>query len=225
MHPRIVGRPPRGTPVSETLAFDTNALQKRPARAFTLIELLVVIAIIGILVGLTVPSLFYVYERARKTQAKNDLTQIVNAVNAYYTDYGKYPIATSDNIYGPEGTLSADLFYTLRAVDPGSGANLGNAANPRKIVFISPRVSGTATARSGIGSDGQYYDPWAMPYNVEIDGGYNNQITNPYPDAAAGVNQLGFGVIGWSYGKDQTKGTKSPASPNYGGSDDVISWQ
>ena len=28
----------------------------------------------------------------QKTQAKNDLTQIVNAVNAYYTDYGKYPI-------------------------------------------------------------------------------------------------------------------------------------
>ena len=70
MHPRIVGRPPH---------------------AFTLIELLVVIAIIAILIGLFVPSLFTIYERARKTQAKNDLTQIVNAVNAFYTEYGKYP--------------------------------------------------------------------------------------------------------------------------------------
>jgi prepilin-type N-terminal cleavage/methylation domain-containing protein len=224
MHPRIVGRPPRPTPASATLAFDTNALQKQPEHAFTLIELLVVMAIIGILVGLIVPSLFAIYERAKKTQAKNDLTQIVNAVNAYYTDYGKYPIATSDTIYGPEGTSNADLFYTLRAVD-GGVANLGNAANPRKIVFISPRVWDTATARSGIGSDGQYYDPWATAYNIEIDGGYNNQITNPYPDTAAGKNPLGFGVIGWSYGKDRTKASKTPASPNYGGSDDVNSWQ
>jgi prepilin-type N-terminal cleavage/methylation domain-containing protein len=208
--------------------------QRQPL-AFTLLELLVVIAIIGILVGLTVPSLFGIYERARKTQAKNDLTQIVNAVNAFYTDYGRYPLPTgnpcpavaSDTTYGPSaGTSNADLFYSLRAVTAGCNSLVNGvpAVNSRSIVFIAPRVSGAATARSGIASDGQYYDPWATPYNVEIDGGYDNQITNPYPDAP-GVNPLRFGVIGWSWGKDQTPGTKSPASPNYSGSDDVISWQ
>src|SRR6266480_5060648 len=235
MHPRTVGRPPRRTPVYPRLAFHSNAVQeRRPHRAFTLIELLVVIAIIGILLGLLVPSLFTIYERARKTQAKNDLTQIVTAVNAFYTDYGRYPTtATSNNvIYGPEGVVSDVLFNELQACHLVNGVRTPSCCtidtaplNTRRIVYLSPRCSGTATARSGIGSDGQYYDPWATRYNIEIDADYNNQIANPYPDTAAGAQSLSLGVIGWSYGKDQTKGTRNPASPNYGGSDDVISWQ
>ena len=61
----------------------------RRAAAFTLIELLVVIAIIAILIGLLFPAFRAVQDQARRTQAKNDLTQIVTAVNAYYTEYGK----------------------------------------------------------------------------------------------------------------------------------------
>jgi prepilin-type N-terminal cleavage/methylation domain-containing protein len=219
------------------------------ARAFTLIELLVVIAIIGILLGLIVPSLFGVYERARKTQAKNDLTQIVNAVNAFYTDYGRYPVnssITTDAYFGsgtaPTGSTSAGtndiLFNELRACTATTPACLATATlNTRQIVFISPRMGG----RSGIATQaatingfsvtvGAFVDPWQIPYNIEIDTSYNNLVANQYPDttppnAAAGTNPLPFGVIGWSYGKDQTPGTKNPASPNYGGSDDVISWQ
>src|SRR6266446_10974027 len=60
--------------------------------AFTLMELLLVIVIIVILVGLAFPAFQGVLERAKKMQAKNDLAQIVTAVNAYYTEYGKYPV-------------------------------------------------------------------------------------------------------------------------------------
>src|SRR5712671_1470420 len=84
----------------------------RHIRAFTLIELLVVIAIIAILVGLLFPAFKAVQNQARSTQAKNDLTQIVNAVNAFYTEYGKYPLATNDNTIGPD---NSGLMYTLRA--------------------------------------------------------------------------------------------------------------
>src|SRR5437773_2926860 len=106
-------------------------------RAFTLIELLVVIAIITILAGLLFAGLRGAQEQAKRTQAKNDLTQIVTAVNAYYTEYGKYPLVTADNtIYGPAALPNTDLFYTLRAV--ASGANLNIATNPRVIVFIYP---------------------------------------------------------------------------------------
>src|ERR687888_324965 len=69
------------------------AMQKNSS-AFTLIELLVVIAIIAILIGLLFPAFRAVQNQAKQTQAKNDLTQIVNAVNAYYTDYGKYPLSS-----------------------------------------------------------------------------------------------------------------------------------
>src|SRR5437868_12967047 len=94
--------------------FHRNALQRRHGQraAFTLIELLVVIAIIAILIGLLFPAFRAVQDQAKRTQAKNDLTQIVNAVNAFYTDYGKYPIATNDNIIGPD---NSGLMYTLRA--------------------------------------------------------------------------------------------------------------
>src|SRR5438132_12024294 len=83
-------------------------IQKSPgqAGAFTLIELLVVMAIIAILIGLLFPAFRAVQDQAKRTQAKNDLTQIVNAVNAYYTDYGRYPLptgTTGDFIYGPAG--------------------------------------------------------------------------------------------------------------------------
>ena len=208
-------------------------MQKTPSRsaAFTLIELLVVIAIIAILVGLLFPAFRAVQDQAKRTQAKNDLTQIVNAVNAYYTDYGRYPLptgTTGDFIYGPAGNSNppsnSELFYTLRGVNAGT-MNLNNAANPRIIVFISPPYVKNDTAgnrRSGVSSiDGNYYDPYGTPYDVEIDGNYDNRITtNPYTlNTGAGPGTLNIGVIAWSRGKDGAQGT------DFNASDDVISWQ
>src|SRR5437667_5176668 len=196
-------------------------------RAFTLIELLVVIAIIAILIGLLFPAFSAVQNQARQTQAKNDLTQIVNAVNAYYTEYGKYPLVTADTTITDTSTPSnADLFYTLRAV--ASGANAADVANPRKIVFISPPDAKDQTnSRSGIKtSDGQWYDPWGTPYVIEIDGGYDNTVANPYT-ANAGASPLQIGVIAWSLGADQNGATAAASGDKKTGvyDDDVISWQ
>ena len=249
MHPRTVGRLCQ-TPVSPKWAFQSDAVQeRRPHRAFTLIELLVVIAIIAILVGLLFPAFKAVQNQARQTQAKNDLTQIVNAVNAFYTDYGKYPLptgTTTDFIFGPGGNSNppsnSELFYTLRAVNAGT-MNANNAANPRQIVFISPpAVKTPANPRSGIATQaatvnpcfsvaiGDLVDPWGTPYNVEIDGDYNNQITtNPYGNNnGAGPQPLTIGVIAWSLGSDGVLGTKTTGCTGnniYTSSDDVISWQ
>jgi prepilin-type N-terminal cleavage/methylation domain-containing protein len=195
-------------------------------RAFTIIELLVVILIIGILVGFSFAAFQGVLERAKKVQAKNDLTQIVTAVNAFYTEYGKYPLVTDDTPIAN----TADLFNTLRAV--------ASAINPRAIVFISPPdVKNPANPRSGIGSDGQFYDPWGTPYVVTIDGNYDNQIANPYSDSdgSAGAAQLRSGVIAYSFGKNGALGGGAAASSKYAAesgtagkykaSSDVISWQ
>ena len=205
--------------------------QRGQQEAFTLIELLVVIAIIAVLIGLLFPAFRAVQDQAKRTQAKNDLTQIVNAVNAFYTDYGKYPLPTGTTVdftYGPGGNSNppsnAELFYTLRAVVGGT-MNANNAANPRIIVFISPPSVKDDTAgnrRSGVSpTDGNYYDPWGTPYDVKIDGNYDNQIaTNPYGNNnGAGPSPLPQGVIAWSLGKDQT------LAGVFTNSDDVISWQ
>ena len=208
----------------------------RHTRAFTLIELLVVIAIIAILVGLLFPAFKAVQNQARSTQAKNDLTQIVNAVNAFYTDYGRYPVTAcapvNDTTVGPGGapTNNETLFRELRGCTGTTGSCVAAATiNTRQIVFISPPdVKNSASPRSGIGTAagnlGQYFDPWGSNYVVRIDCDYNNQVVNPYT-ANAGATPLQLGVVALSLGSDQQGGVGS-ADRNAGtASDDVISWQ
>jgi len=195
-------------------------VRDRNRDGFTLIELLVVIAIIAILLGFVFPVFQGVQDRAKKVQAKNDLTQIVTAVNAFYTEYGRYPtIATSDVTYG--GSTASDvLFNELRAKNTAS-----TALNTRQIVFISPPEDTSLTNPKGkIGNDGQFYDPWAKPYLIRIDADYDNQVDNPYnPNAGAGPDKIRQGVIAWSLGKDTKLGNND--DKKFTSSDDVISWQ
>ena len=192
--------------------------------AFTLIELLVVIAIIAALLGLAFPVFQGVLDRAKKVQAKNDVTQIVTAVNAFYTEYGRYPTtATTDATatYGPGGSTSENgsLLSELRATTI--------VLNTRQIVFISPPDAKDQTnPRSGIKtSTSGYYDPWGTEYAVALDADYDNQITpNPYGNNnGAGASPLRQGVIAWCYGKDKKLGNNGDGK--YTKSDDVISWQ
>ena len=191
---------------------------------FTLIELLVVIAIIAVLLGFIFPVFQGVQDRAKKVQAKNDLTQIATAVNAFYTEYGRYPTtATTDATatYGPGGSTAenGNLLGELRATT--------TALNTRQIVFISPPDSGDqSNPRSGIKSTTSgYYDPWGTEYAIALDADYDNQITpNPYGNNnGAGASPLRQGVIAWSHGKDKQPGNKG--DNKFTGSDDVISWQ
>jgi prepilin-type N-terminal cleavage/methylation domain-containing protein len=212
------------------------------ARAFTLIELLVVTAIIAILVGLLFPAFKAVQNQARSTQAKNDLTQIVNAVNAFYTDYGKYPTSAtgSDSCYAWQvfnptfQPFNAALFNELRACTAaGPTCSAGATLNTRQIVYISPpTVKDPTNPKSGIESTGgnaafvgNFYDPWGFQYNIEIDSDYNNTVRNPYValgGSGAGPDPVGQGVIAWSVGPDSFVGSNNNVYTN---SDDVISWQ
>jgi prepilin-type N-terminal cleavage/methylation domain-containing protein len=208
----------------------------RHTRAFTLIELLVVIAIIAILVGLLFPAFKAVQNQARSTQAKNDLTQIVNAVNAFYTDYGKYPMSTgADTSYGSVAIPNSNVLYVLRA-DPttaNGNPNANNAVNTRQIIFINPPYVKNDTAgnrRSGVSpTDGNYYDPWGNQYQLTIDGNYDNSFANPYGNnQGAGPSPLRIGGISWSLASDGCLGTKQSGGGCDGvftNSDDVISWQ
>jgi hypothetical protein len=172
-----------------------------------------------------------VQNQAKKTQAKNDLTQIVTAVNAFYTEYGKYPVTGAADVWvGFGGTTTNDgLLNVLRGQDP--------VLNARQIVFIQPPdVKDKTSPRSGIAlqdttvngisvKTGELVDPWGTPYAIKIDADYTNQIeTNPYSaNSGAGASPLRSGVIAWSVGKDQKGGTGSKTSAD--SNDDVISWQ
>lgn len=199
---------------------------KSPA-AFTLIELLIVIIIIVILMAFLFPAFRGVQNQAKKAQAKNDLTQIVTAVNAFYTEYGKYPLVIADTIYGPAGNTNDVLFNELRATSA--------TQNTRQIVFISPPdVKNATQPKAGIATQtvtvngvsipkGSFVDPWGTAYYVEIDGDYNNSLANPYSQNAGATPNLQIGVIAWSLGADGAGGS---GDKNTGTSaDDVISWQ
>jgi type II secretion system protein G len=217
---------------------------------FTLIELLVVITVIAILMALLFPAFKGVQDQAKRTQAKNDLTQIVTAVNAYYTEYGKMPVDDTkqgvDTLVGdPNGSYdNAFVFDILRAIDD-SNWNSGNKYNPKQITFFSGVDAKSATApRSGFATQdatvngvpikkGGLVDPWGGEYLVSVDSDYDNwtQQFFSYTDLTYTTKTGGAGpwpavqatATASSWGKDGKFGTNGDSK--YNGSDDVISWQ
>jgi prepilin-type N-terminal cleavage/methylation domain-containing protein len=198
--------------------------------AFTLIELLVVITIIAILMGLLFPVFRGVQDQAKKAQAKNELTQMVTAVTAFYTEYGRYPCVSQAGGDGADYFAADDdnnnaLFDVLRG-DPNNG-NV-QTYNPRTIVFLQAAIAKDPNKpRSGIGGNGRYYDPWGSCYRIRIDNNYSSSVENPY-SKNAGFDPIQLGVIAWSLGKDLdgAKTAKSGADKKTGAyEDDIISWQ
>lgn len=79
-----------------------DALQK----GFTLIELMVVLTLMGILATIALPKLESTITRARESVLKSDLYQMREAIDGYYTDYGKYPDQLEDLVNGTEPSRS-----------------------------------------------------------------------------------------------------------------------
>lgn len=67
-------------------------------KGFTLIELLVVISIISILTIITVAQFQTAKKKANDVARKGDLNALSKALEMYYADYGKFPIARTDGI-------------------------------------------------------------------------------------------------------------------------------
>jgi len=230
---RAVGPPDNREPITDNCA--------KSASGFTLIEMIVVILIIATLVASVVTAASGVLDRARKAHTKNDETQIVTAVNAYYTEYGKYPMADArqgtDTLYGKSNTApgNEDVFNVLRAI--AIGVNLGDVLNPRKIIFFSGKDGGSRprSAFAGVATTdtqgkpiniGAFVDPYGNAYMVAIDGSYDGAIVDPSPYTdltyPAG-NTVRTGCFVESFGKDGKQG--KAGNKVYSGSDDVLSWQ
>ena len=230
---------------------DVADRRRRLTSAFTLIEMIVVMLIIATLAALLMGAATSAFDRARRTQAKNDVIQIATAVNAFYTEYGRYPVNvppgnTRDAFFGTGAVPAGSNSYTnndvlldvLRNNTDPSGPNLAtvNLLNPRQIPFLSPGgAKNTVPPRGGIATDRRYYDPWGSQYAVLIDTNYDNTLTNPYSDTdgSAGTRPLRFGAVAYSYGKNGALGGGSASSPYtseggsagvFKGSSDTLSW-
>jgi prepilin-type N-terminal cleavage/methylation domain-containing protein len=172
---------------------------------FTLIELLVVVAIIVVLIGMAFPAYQGVQERAKRVMAKNDLTQIATAANAYFTEYGKYPIPASQQGSGEDFTYS----YDGNPASPNSdliklleNEASKSADNPRGIVFLNAqraKQDGGYGVQAATAATNPYLflDPWGRAYSVCIDSDYNGKVR----ERGTG-NLIPFGVTTWSLGKN-----------------------
>jgi type II secretion system protein G len=94
-------------------------------RGFTLIELLVVIAIIGVLSSVVLASLNSARGKARDARRREDISQLVNALELYYSDTGTYP-GTAGYLNNPNhGGLDSALTPTYISQIPDD-PSLGN---------------------------------------------------------------------------------------------------
>ncbi len=194
-------------------------------RGFTLLELLTVIAVITILMALLFPALRTGQVTAKKTKARHEIMQIVNAIRSYQTEYGKLPVKTTaasdaDDFFAGINDQSKELFDVLTS-EPG-----GQALNPRGIVFLDAPPAKTPP-RDGIAANGRFYDPFGNEYRVRFDNSYNNRLENPY-SANAGPAVLKSSVIVWSLGPDGEGAQNATGGGDKATGvcqDDLISWQ
>jgi len=196
-------------------------------RRFTMTHISVLLVIL-VLLGLMIPAI-HGPSRGIKTEALNDETQFVTAINAFYTDYGYYPCEKnngddSKDYFANGGPDEAKLLNILRANENDASVT---KFNPKHTIYLDvPMARDRDHPMSGIGPDGVWYDPWGNPYLVKIDSNYKGTVLNPY-SANAGIPKLPDGVIVWSLGPDGKGATSATGNGdrNTGfNRDDVLSW-
>ena len=205
--------PARGN-VSFLKTMKTNSARPRHSRAgFTLVELLVVIAIIGILAGMVLAVLPGVVNSAKRAKSKIEAQDIVTAINAYDSAYGRFPVSknaqtaagTNDLTYGGSVLLNAGftgyattnndeviaiLTDVVTNVVTGQGVNGNHVKNPQRTVFLNAKHVDDATL-PGIGPDGVYRDPWGQPYIISLDLNFDEQCQDVFYAQKAVSQQAG----------------------------------
>jgi general secretion pathway protein G len=128
-----------------------NLSGMRKFRGFTLIELLVVMAIIATLLSIVAPKYFNSIDKAKEAVLRQDLGIMRNAIDQFYSDFGKYPIDLAELV---------DKRY-MRSVpkDPFTESDKTWVEVPPKNETESG-VYDVYSGYSGRSLDGSYYQEW-----------------------------------------------------------------
>jgi general secretion pathway protein G len=122
----------------------------RPS-GFTLVELLVVLAILAFLLSIAVPRYFGSLDRSKETVLRENLFQVRESLDQYFSDTGKYPDKIED--------LVARHYLRSAPFDPVTGS-------ATTWVVVPPRdldKGGVFDIRSGAagnGKNGTAYRDW-----------------------------------------------------------------
>ncbi|MBX7259298.1 MAG: prepilin-type N-terminal cleavage/methylation domain-containing protein [Candidatus Hydrogenedentes bacterium] len=171
-------------------------------RGFTLIEMLVVIGILAILIGILLPAIRSVMEKAERVQAKADAQRIVKGWKAYRNQYGRWPSATDESSTG--SIMSSNFVRILNARYYQTGLTGPDATpdNPMAIQFVE--ISGNS-----IDTRWNFVDPWGTPYRVSFDANFDGRTSNS-------LYTVYDNVISWSAGPDTNSATAA---------DNIKSWE
>lgn len=197
--------------------------------AFTLIELLVVISIIAVLASLTFAGVQTALVAAKKVTAKNDMAQIANAIQFYYTEYSKYPIestVTTDSAAHYSDNNDAIIGILRYATSSNCSQDNLDTYNPRQIKFIQPKVadlSATALTKAAVNKNsGKWFDPWGKEYILFIDADYGGDIDPSAVFSGMAKQSVSVGVASWGFTYTKDKTAQIPHA--YTSKTDLISW-
>ncbi|MGJ8726443.1 MAG: type II secretion system protein [Roseibacillus sp.] len=192
-------------------------------KGFTLVELLVVITIIVTLMAILVPVVGSVQKKAVKLKAKNALTSLVSAVDAYYNTYNILPANSKSAPSEDDQVETTEPIMSVLA-----GINEDNMNKKETTFYNGEQAKGKSrnTAYNGLWLDNNsaaLYDPWRKKgknrgYILYLDYGYDDKLDDPFNAGRIVARR----AIAWSSGKD---GDWNRSNPKNGvNQDNVYSW-
>jgi prepilin-type N-terminal cleavage/methylation domain-containing protein len=141
-------------------------------KAFTIIELIIVIAILLILMGMLMPVVTGMRQRAKRKLAKTEIEGICLALEKYFASTGEYPPSNSDygeipnevTLGGNDPTdppLATSLYFYLCGPE-GKGIKI--PGDPR---VYGPYIEFKGKRLAPRGGSYVVKDPWGNPYIYE----------------------------------------------------------
>ena len=159
--------------------------------AFTLIELLVVIAIIAILAALILPAISAAKTAALKKKAALEITQIVDAINRYQTDYSRYPVSTNAMLAAVNAKEDISYFdgtTTMNGLTPTPNVKY-EATNSEVMTILMDETNGLIGTTAIPNPNWNHQkNPKQIKYLSPSQSGFNPATTGGQPLAGLDVN-------------------------------------
>ncbi len=157
----------------------------------------------SIVFGFLLPAFYAVQIDAVRTLARNDASQIANAIRNFRVEYGHYPlIGTKED---------ASVISDEQLMDVLLAEN--REMNWRAIIFFEAKPA--RDDRSGLIGEGvnrgDYVDPWGAPYHIVLDADSDNRVADPLDGDVIETD-----ILAYSAGPDGNPATAG---------DNVASWK